>query len=50
MKADVMESLCDQLETVEELAVARDRSGKDIILLCQIRNVKKCNRKSVDEE
>ena len=43
MKADAIEGLYDQLETVEgeqeiyRIASARDRSGKDI---CQIRNVK----------
>ena len=43
MKAEVIEGLYDQLETVEgqldiyQIAAARDRSGKD---MCQIRNVK----------
>ena len=43
MKAEAIEGLYDQLETVEgqqdiyRIAAARDRSGKDI---CQIRNVK----------
>ena len=43
MKAEAIEGLYDQLETVEgqqdiyQIAAARDRSGKDI---CQIRNVK----------
>ena len=43
VKAEVMEGLYDQLETVEgqqyiyRIAAARDQSGKDI---CQIRNVK----------
>ena len=43
VKADAIEGLYDQLETVEgqqdiyRIAAARDRSGKDI---CQIRNVK----------
>ena len=43
MKAEAIEGLYDQLETVEgqqniyRIAAARDQSGKDI---CQIRNVK----------
>ena len=43
MKAEAIEGLYDQLETIEgqqeiyRIAAARDRSGKDI---CQIRNVK----------
>ena len=43
MKAEAIEGLHDQLETVEgqqeiyRIAAARDQSGKDI---CQIRNVK----------
>ena len=45
MKAETIEGLFDQLETVEgqqeiyRIEAARDQSGKDIIL-CQIRNVK----------
>ena len=43
MKAEAIEGLYDQLDTVEgqqdiyRIASARDRSGKD---MCQIRNVK----------
>ena len=43
VKAEAIEGLYDQLETIEgqqeiyRIAAARDRSGKDI---CQIRNVK----------
>ena len=52
VKAEAIEGLYDQLETVEgqqgiyRIAAARDQSGNDI---CQIRNVKKCNRRGFDE-
>ena len=53
MKAEAIEGLYDQLETVEgqqeiyRIAATRDQSGKDIYMpdtKCQ-----KCNRRSFDE-
>ena len=52
VKAEAIEGLYDQLETVEgqqdiyRIAAARDQSGKDI---CQIHQCQKCNRISFDE-
>ena len=46
MKAEAIEGLYDQLETVEgqqdiyRIAAARDRSGKDICQICNVKSAK----------